>query len=234
MLTVFIRAIIVYVVIVAIFRMMGKRQIGEMEPYELVITLIIAEVACVPMGDKSIPLSSGLISALTLFILHQITVLITKNGKIQKVLSGKPVLVVDKEGINYNNLKSLNMRASDLLQAMRAAGYFSLEEINYALFETNGQLTVVGNPIKQKEDNKSGEFPVPVIVDGEWSSEELNNKINRQFIETKINQMNLTVADIILMTVDGSNHAVMQAKNQKVKTFNFKNEVIKVEGGNSL
>ena len=228
MLTVFIRAVIVYIVVVFVLRLMGTRQIGEMEPYELVITLIIAEVACVPMGDKSVPLSSGIVSVITLFILHQVTALLTKNGKLQKIISGQPIIVIDKNGINYRNLSSLNMRVSDLMQAMRSAGCFSLEEVNYALFETNGQLVVVKNP-DCTEGQSEGELPVPVIIDGEWSDEELNDRINRAAIQKKLDRRRINVRDILVLTVDGNDHAVMQLKNRSVETFDFENKVLKLE-----
>lgn len=228
MITVFIRAIIIYTVTVVIFRLMGKRQIGEMEPYELVITLIIAEVVCVPMGDKSIPISTGITSAITLFILHQLTVILTKNSRFQKFISGKPMIVIDKEGINYDNLTEMNMRASDLLQAMRAAGCFSLEEVNYALVETNGQLAVIKNP-KCNDGTPNGEFPVPVIVDGDWSTEELNDRIDRDYIERELCRRRIKKKNILLMTIDGRNHAVFQEKNKPYQAFDFSDEVVKVE-----
>ncbi len=227
MITVFIRAIIVYTVTVVIFRLMGKRQIGEMEPYELVITLIIAEVVCVPMGDKSIPISTGITSAVTLFILHQLTVLLTRSGKFQRMISGKPIIVIDKEGINYRNLTEMNMRASDLLQAMRSAGCFSLEEVNYALVETNGQLAVIKNP--DFDGKYQGEFPVPVITDGEWPFEELNDRIDREKIVKELRKRRVKLKDVIVMTVDGANHAVLQVKGKPYEVFDFPCKVVTVE-----
>lgn len=227
MITVFIRAIIVYTVTVVIFRLMGKRQIGEMEPYELVITLIIAEVVCVPMGDKSIPISTGITSAVTLFILHQLTVLLTRSGKFQRMISGKPIIVIDKEGINYRNLTEMNMRASDLLQAMRSAGCFSLEEVNYALVETNGQLAVIKNP--DFDGKYQGEFPVPVITDGEWPFEELNDRIDREKIVKELRKRRVKLKDVIVMTVDGENHAVLQVKGKPYEVFDFPCKVVTVE-----
>lgn len=228
MITVFIRAIIIYTVTVVIFRLMGKRQIGEMEPYELCITLIIAEVVCVPMGDKSIPISTGIASAVTLFILHQLTVLLTKNGKFQKLVSGKPIIVIDKDGINYENLTEMNMRASDLLQAMRSAGCFTLEEVNYALFETNGQLAVVKNP-DCEGGMKEGEFPVPVISDGQWPFEELNDRIDREAVMRELRRRRVRLKDVILLTVDGKGHAVLQVRKKPYETFDFDSTVVKVE-----
>lgn len=229
MITVFIRAIIVYVIVVLIYRLMGKRQVGEMEPYELVITLIIAEVACVPMEDKTIPLSAGIVPTLTLFIMHQLTILLTKNSKLQQLISGNPVIVIDKKGINYANLRSMNMNANDLLQAMRTAGYFTLDQINYALFETNGQLTVVPNPDMQIGSPDAAELPVPIILDGKWSEDELNDRVDRKIIENELRQHKLRPADVLLMTIDGAQHMVLQPRKGKYFTCDLDKTVVKIE-----
>ena len=229
MITVFIRAVIVYIIIVVIYRLMGKRQVGEMEPYELVITLIIAEVACVPMGDKSIPLSAGIIPTLTLFIMHQLTILLTKNTKLQQLISGNPIIVIDKKGINYANLKALNMTANDLLQAMRTAGYFTLDQINYALFETNGQLTVIPNPELQNNEKQTAQLPIPVILDGSWMEDKLNERVRREVIEEELSRRKLRIKDVIFLTVDSEKHMVLQTRQGKCVTDELKNQAVKTD-----
>lgn len=229
MITVFIRAVIVYIIIVVIYRLMGKRQVGEMEPYELVITLIIAEVACVPMGDKSIPLSAGIIPTLTLFIMHQLTILLTKNTKLQQLISGNPIIVIDKKGINYANLKALNMTANDLLQAMRTAGYFTLDQINYALFETNGQLTVIPNPELQNNEKQTAQLPIPVILDGSWMEDKLNERVRREVIEEELSRRKLRIKDVIFLTVDSEKHMVLQTRHSKCVTDELKNQAVKTD-----
>lgn len=229
MITVFIRAVIVYIIIVVIYRLMGKRQVGEMEPYELVITLIIAEVACVPMGDKSIPLSAGIIPTLTLFIMHQLTILLTKNTKLQQLISGNPIIVIDKKGINYANLKALNMTANDLLQAMRTAGYFTLDQINYALFETNGQLTVIPNPELQNNEKQTAQLPIPVILDGSWMEDKLNERVRREVIEEELSRRKLRIKDVIFLTVDSEKHMVLQTRHCKCVTDELKNQAVKTD-----
>ena len=152
MLTVVIRSILIFLVLLIVIRMMGKRQIGEMEPFELAITLVIAELACIPMADKSIPLTFGIISILTMYVIHQVIILLSKrNRKFQDVISGTPIIVIDKNGVRLDALQSMNMQMNDLLQAMRAAGYFSVDQIAYAIFETNGQLSVIPYPQQQEQ-----------------------------------------------------------------------------------
>ena len=141
--TVFIRAVIIFVIVLVMVRLMGKRQIGEMQPFELVITLIIAEIACIPMSNVAIPLSHGIIPILTLVVLHfLLSFLARKSLRLRRVISGNPIVVIDTNGINYQNLKKMNMNINDLIEALRSGGDFNLEEIRYAIFETNGKLCV--------------------------------------------------------------------------------------------
>ena len=102
----FIRTLIIFTTLIVVMRLMGKRQIGEMQPFEFIITLIIADLACAPMADISIPLVYGLVAILTLFILHQLFSILEQSGRIPKlILSGKPSLILDKNGVNIKELK---------------------------------------------------------------------------------------------------------------------------------
>ncbi len=213
MLNVIIRVVLIFFILLVVIRMMGKRQIGEMEPFELAITLVIAELACIPMADKSIPLTYGIISILSMYVVHQIIIALSKqNRKIQGVISGTPVIVIDKNGIKYDALKSMNMQVTDLLQAMRAAGYFSIDEIAYAIFETNGQLSVIANQNAQKTQN----LPVPVIIDGKWSQADIDyHKIDTQPLINILQKRNLDCEQIILATVDEGGKLLIHPQNQK-------------------
>ena len=173
MIIIFLRAIILFAVLLFAIRLMGKRQIGEMEPFELVITLVISELACIPMSDRSIPITFGIVAILTMFVIHQFILLLSKSVRLQGVINGKPVMVINPDGIDEQALKSLNMHVSDLLQAMRTAQYFSLEEISYGIMETNGQLTVVAN---KKMQDKQQTLPVPVILEGKWNEQEMQSQ----------------------------------------------------------
>ena len=128
MVLIVLRTIIVFGALLILMRLMGKRQIGEMQPYELVVTLIIAEIACVPMSDPTIPLSYGLASILAVYLLHQVVSLIDLLfPKMKKVISGTPSIVINKDGIDESQLQKNNLDIGDLIESMRGAGYFSLE-----------------------------------------------------------------------------------------------------------
>ena len=214
MLIIFIRAIILFAVLLFVFRLMGKRQIGEMEPFELVITLVISELACIPMADRSIPITFGVVAILTMFVIHQFILLLSHSDKLQGIINGKPVMVVNGNGIDVNALKGLNMHVNDLLQSMRAAEYFSLEEIIYGIMETNGQLTVVAN--KQME-NRQQTLPIPLILEGKWNEENITeNNFDRAKLNALLQREHAKVKNIILLAVDENNRITLQTRNKPI------------------
>ena len=214
MLIIFIRAIILFAVLLFAIRMMGKRQIGEMEPFELVITLVISELACIPMADRSIPITFGIVAILTMFVIHQFILLLSKSMKMQGLINGKPVMVIDPNGIDVAAIKGLNMHVGDILQAMRTAEYFSLEEITYGIMETNGQLTVIAN--KQMEE-KQQTLPVPVILEGKWNKEEIEqHNISQKSLENLLQQEHVKLKNVVLMAIDENNRMTLQPRKGKI------------------
>ena len=214
MIVTFIRTLIIFSTLFLVIRLMGKRQIGEMQPIEFLITLIIADLACVPMADVSIPLVYGIVAILVLFVLHQLLTLLEQKGNIAKlILSGKPSIVIDKSGVNMRELKKNNMGLDDLIESMRALGYFSLDDLSYAIFESNGKLSALPNP--DKENTESG-LPITVIDDGKTVDKNLKEI---SFDKDKLNHLLLPyvkkIKDVEVLTVDGNGRAYFKAKNRK-------------------
>lgn len=222
MIIIFIRAIILFAVLLFAIRLMGKRQIGEMEPFELVITLVISELACIPMADRSIPITFGIVAILTMFVIHQLILLLSKSTKLQGVINGKPVMVINPHGIDVEAIKSLNMHVADILQAMRTSEYFSLEEVTYGIMETNGQLTVVAN--KQFE-NKQQTLPVPLAMEGKWNNEEIQqhgyDKVN---LEMLLQREKVRLKNVVLFALDEHGRMTLQTRNRPIV---FKNTEVK-------
>ena len=155
------------------YRILGKRQLGEMQPFELVITLIIAEVALIPMNDPYIPMYYGLIPIVTLGAFHVIISFISlKSMRARHLFSGRSVLVVDRGAICYDNLKKMNLNANDLLESVRTSGYPDFNTIEYALIETNGKMCVIEKPSDPKKPTPAL-FPVTLFVDGAWNEKNL-------------------------------------------------------------
>ena len=217
MFVVFLKSLITFLVVFFIIRLMGKRQIGEMQPFELVITLIIAEVACIPMNDPYIPLYYGIIPIVTLATLHILLSLLSRKSIMaRKVLSGSSVIVIDKSGINYENLKKMNMNIDDLIEAVRTSGYVDFSQIAYAIFETNGQLCVVEKPQQQEgsQDSQSQDsneqsgsqqdalLPLEIVIDGKYIEENLKlsgtdkSEVMRVLEDKKLKLSDLLYADV--------------------------------------
>ena len=132
---IFLRTAIVFIALLIVMRLMGKRQIGEMQPFELVITLLIAELACIPMADTSIPLLYGIVSVLTIFLLHQCVLLLDlKVRPLKRVIGGKPSLVINKNGVDVSELERNNLDVSDLIESppIRIGGFEAREGIAFA------------------------------------------------------------------------------------------------------
>ena len=216
-----IRTILVFVALLIIMRLMGKRQIGEMQPYEFVITLIIAEIACIPMTDPSIALSYGIISILTIYFLHQVVCLIDLSVPQAKTLfSGSPSVVINKNGIDATQLKKNNLDVSDLIESMRSAGYFSLDDVDYALYESNGTFSALK---KQKADEATPSLPVLLICEGKFDSKNLAlTGRDQQYFLTKLRGQGFNeLKKMLVMTVDGNGKVYAQSKGQKYKVFSL-------------
>jgi uncharacterized membrane protein YcaP (DUF421 family) len=218
---VFIRTIILFITLFVIMRLMGKRQIGEMQPYELVITLIIAELACIPMGDTSIPLLYGIIAILTVYFLHQVVCLIDLNfNQAKLVLSGSPSVVLNKNGIDDSQLKKNNLDVSDLIESLRIEGYFSLDAVDYALYEAEGTFSAL--PKKNYQEKQTS---LPIILVDEGKFDERNLKLTQKpkgyFLDVLRQHGCDELKKVLVMTVDGNGKVYLQKKRQKYKVFHL-------------
>jgi len=216
---VFIRTIILFITLFVIMRLMGKRQIGEMQPYELVITLIIAELACIPMGDTSIPLLYGIVAILTVYFLHQVVCLIDLNfNQAKLVLSGSPSVVLNKNGIDDSQLKKNNLDVSDLIESLRIEGYFSLDAVDYALYEAEGTFSAL--PKKNYQEKQTS---LPIILVDEGKFDERNLKLTQKpkgyFLDVLRQHGCDELKKVLVMTVDGNGKVYLQKKRQKYKVF---------------
>lgn len=223
MFVVFLKSLITFLVVFFVIRLMGKRQIGEMQPFELVITLIIAEVACIPMNDPYIPLYYGIIPIFTLATLHIILSLLSrKSVKVRKVLSGSSVIVIDKSGINYANMKKMNMNMDDLIEAVRTAGYVDFSQIAYAIFETNGQLCVVEKEQQQQQQQQDQSeqpqktlLPLELIIDGKYLEHNMTlSGTHKSEIERVLDENELRLSDLLYADVRQDGNAYFSPKRK--------------------
>ena len=143
MTVVFIRAVILYCVLIFSVRLMGKRQIGELQPSELAITILISNIATLPVEDLSIPLITGLLPVLTLVCLDVLmSWLSVKSKKMRGIVSGEPVIIISDGKVDQQKLYNLRFTTDDLMEAIRTQGIFDLEEVQFAVVETTGRVSV--------------------------------------------------------------------------------------------
>ncbi len=216
----FIRTFIIFLTLIIVMRLMGKRQIGEMQPFEFVITLIVADLACVPMADVSIPLVYGIVAILVLFVLHQLLSFIEQSGNFAKlVVSGRPSIVINKNGVDLKELKKNNLALDDLIESMRSSGYFSLDDVFYAIFESNGKLSALENP--EKKDKQNG-LPIVLINDGKVVNKNLKlARVERNELEEIVKEKNTTIKRTEVFTVDSDGRVYLKSKNRKYQVFNI-------------
>ena len=144
MFIVFIRTAILYSLVVIVMRLMGKRQIGELQPYEFVITIMISDLASLPMQDTKFPLLLGIIPIVTLLLMKTLLSQIQlKSQFARKVIDGEPTILIYRSKINFHGLKKQQINIDELMEEIRLAGYFDLSEIQYAILENNGQLSIL-------------------------------------------------------------------------------------------
>ena len=220
MVLVMIRTAIIYIVLLIVMRLMGKRQIGEMQPFELVITLLIAELACIPMADTSIPLLYGVVSVLAIYVLHEIVTLIDLKVKpLKSFISGKPSVVINKNGIDDYQLKRNNLDVSDLIESLRSAGYFSLDCIDYALYESNGTFSALP---KENYEQMQTSLPLVIIDNGRFDGKNLAlTGLEQNFFEGVLRKEGVKKKKkVLVLTADGTGKLYLQEKGEKFRTLN--------------
>lgn len=218
---IFIRTIVIFITLLVIMRLMGKRQIGEMQPYELVITLIIADLACIPMADTSIPLLYGVIAILTVYFLHQVVCALgLKFSTAKTILSGSPSVVLNKNGVDDTELKKNNLNVSDLIESLRTEGYFSLDAVDYALYEAEGTFSALP---KKNYDALQTSLPVILIDEGKFDKRNLERTAQSKeyFLRILREHGCDDEKNVLVMTVDGNGKVYLQKRKGKYTVFSL-------------
>ena len=208
------RAIILYSIVIFIMRIMGKRQIGQLQPFELVIALMVSELATLPMQDTRIPLTHGIIPIITLLTLQvAISELQLKSELARAILCGKPSILIRKGTIDIKQLKYNKLNLNDFLEELRLQGFYNIEDIEYAIFETNGQLSIIPKtelePVSKKDLNIKSiqdKLPVTLILDGKINCENLKliDK-NKSWLKGELNKNNVSSEEQVFLALINSN-----------------------------
>ena len=220
MLITLVRGFILYVAITFFMRFMGKRQLGELQPTELVITILLSEIAAIPMENNDSPLLNSLFATALLVCLEIInSVLNMKSQRFSRILQGKPAVIIEKGILNQKKLKDLRFSIDDLLEQLRQKDCFDIKDVNYAVVETNGNislkkknhleaLTAGQFGIKEKEEK----IPVLVISDGKLVPQNVKaDPMIKKQIDAVLLQEKAKIEDVfILLLTDADNYTLIR------------------------
>jgi len=206
---VFIRAILLYLLIIFCLRLMGKRQLGELQPSELVVTILISNIATLPIENTNIPLLAGVVPILTLMCFEVVVSVCTlKNRRLRTIISGTPRVVISKGVIDQKELANLRYSVEDLLEQLRSSNIFDLREVELAIVETTGALSVykknIYHEVTMKDMNlpaQNTQPPVLVISDGELITSGIKRcSLTEQQVLKLLKKENRQLQDVFLMT----------------------------------
>lgn len=219
----YVRTILLYLVLIAVVRLMGKRQIGQMEPSEFVVTMLVANLAAIPMQDGGIPLFSGFVPIATVLGVELVlSALSMKSTRLRKILCGKPVILVENGNILQKNLKKTRITLDELTGHLREKDVLDLQAVQYAILETNGNLSVFPYPKEKPASAKDAgvevkkqALPVTVISDGEIMCKNLaKTGKDMAWVNRVLQQRQATVETTWLLTVDENNRIVFYRKEE--------------------
>ncbi len=223
MFTIFIRTIIVYFFVVLAFRMLGKRQIGELEPSELVVAIVISEVAALPIQDASQPLINSLVAIFLLIILEVVVSFgAYKSFAVRKVIFGTPSVFYEKGKINQKEMEKQRFNLNDLMECVRNTGATSLSEVDFVIMETNGNVSVIptsqSRPVNTKDlDVKATPTYLSYVIIDNGSINYNNLKrigMNEKQLKGRLRPYNVEAKDVFCMTATRSGEVVIIPKER--------------------
>jgi len=223
-LVVFIRTLILYLLVVIVMRAMGKRQIGQLQPFELVVAIMISELAAVPMQNTGIPLVNGIIPILTLLVAQVLMSFISiKSVKARGIICGKPSILIENGKINESILRNEMYTLNDLLEQLRSKDISNVSDVEFAILETSGQLSVIPKSQKRPlipEDlqisTKYEGLALDLVIDGEISHKNLKKaNLDEGWLKSELNKFGvLDLHDILFASLDSNGNLFYQRKNK--------------------
>lgn len=213
MLTIFIRLFLVYAILLVTMRVMGKRQIGQMQVSELVITILLSELAAQPIADDRIPLVFAVIPIGVLISIEVIlSFAVTRISFLKPIFDGKPSILINKGKLCENELLSVRISLEELLSQLRVAGISTISDVEYAILEHNGQLSVIPKKRSSPPNSYDLNLTIPepglahaVVIDSKISDFDLELiKKDRKWLNSRLKRQNIDLSDILLFTVDDS------------------------------
>ena len=224
MLITFIRSILLYIIVLVVMRLMGKREIGQLQPFELAISIMIADLASTPMADPGIPLTNGIIPILALLVMHlTISILNIKSIKAREILCGKPSILIYRGKIDEKMLKKERFTINELEERLRGSNVVNIGDVEYAILETNGQVTVIQKP--EKRNTIPEDFGIKpeyegiaydLVLDGKVMHENLKLlKKDYEWLKKQVSKFGILPEQALIVTIDGKGDFFCQEKTIK-------------------
>ena len=224
MINIFVRVLIIYILVLIVMRLMGKRELGQMQPFELVIAIMIADLASVPMADTGIPITNGIIPILALLLVQLVISIINlKSINGRKIICGMPSILIYRGRIDEKVMKKEKFTINELQERLRQNNIFYIADVEYAILETSGQVTVIQKPEKRNtipEDfNIIPEYegiPYDLVIDGKIMHENLK-AIGRDYnlLKQQVEKFKIKPEQALVVTFDGKGQIFCQAKEEK-------------------
>ena len=224
MLVTFFRAILLYIIVLIVMRLMGKREIGQLQPSELAISIMIADLASIPMTDTGVPISNGIIPILGLLVMHLlISVINLKSIKAREIICGKPRILIYRGRIDEKALKKERFTINELEERLRGNNVVNLGDVEYAILETSGNITVIQKP--EKRNTIPEDFNIvpdyegisyDLVVDGKIMDKNLKKLgKNYQWLKNQVAKFNIRPEEALVVTIDGKGQIFCQEKEKK-------------------
>lgn len=219
MLITFFRAIVLYILVLVVMRLMGKREIGQMQPFELAISIMIADLAATPMAETGVPITNGIMPILGLLMMHLIISMINiKSTKAREIVCGKPTILIYRGRIDQKALKKERFTINELEERLRDNNIFNIGDVEYAILETSGQVTVIPKPNKRATtpedfniEPKYEGIPYDLVVDGKVMYKNLE-KIGKNYVwlQKQTEKFGIKPEEALIVTIDGDNQFFCQ------------------------
>jgi len=225
MLILFLRTILLYIFVLTIMRLMGKREIGQLQPFELAIILIISDLASIPMQNIGAPILDGLIPIFTITILQVFLSFLTiKSEKFSQFISGTPTILVENGKLLEKNMRDQKYSISELLEQLRMKDVVNISDVEYAILETNGQVSVVSKSQKRpvtpedlKIDTKYEGIPTDLVFDGRVLTSNLKKiNLDRKWLEEELKKFGLTIEETFYANINKTGDLYYQRKDEAV------------------
>ena len=224
MLITFFRSIVLYIIVLVVMRLMGKREISQMQPFELAISIMIADLASIPMTEIGIPIFNGIVPILGLLVMHLvISVINIKSISLRKFICGKPSILIYRGKIDEQVLKKERFTINELQERLRRNNIVNLGDVEYAILETSGEVTVIQKPEKRgtipEDFNIVPEYegiPYDLVIDGKVINENLK-KLGKNYtwLEKQLIPFKMKPEEALVVTIDGKNQIFCQKKEGK-------------------